>query len=82
MKCPYRKIKYTDGAKLIEDFGECYEKDCPFYGKTVLALVKDCGFVCDYEYLEWEDCIDCSAKEYCDRYQDYLRESENTDDNT
>ena len=36
--------------------------------KDRIALVKDCGFVCDYEYLEWEDCEECSAKQYCDRY--------------
>lgn len=44
-----------------------------------IALVKDCNFVCDYEYLEWEDCESCSAKAYCDRYQDHLRESEDTE---
>ena len=38
--------------------------------KDRIALVKDCSFICDYEYLEWEDCNTCSAKEYCDRYKD------------
>lgn len=33
-----------------------------------IALVKDCGFVCDYDYRDWEDCENCSAKEYCDSY--------------
>ena len=42
--------------------------------KDRIALVKDCGFVCDYEYLEWEDCESCSAKKYCDAYQDHLIE--------
>lgn len=46
--------------------------------KDRIALVKDCGFVCDYEYLEWEDCEDCSAKKYCDRYKDH-KESEDTE---
>lgn len=46
--------------------------------KDRVALVKDCYFVCDYDYLEWEDCESCSAKDYCDRYQDHLRESEDT----
>ena len=41
MKCPYRKSiihapKRTEGyyekfPKDIEEFGDCYEKDCPFY---------------------------------------------------
>lgn len=44
-----------------------------------LALVKDCGFSCDPEYFDLEECERyCSAKEYCDRYRDYM-ESENED---
>lgn len=35
-----------------------------------IALVKDCGFVCDIEYWEFADCKECSAKEYCDRYKE------------
>ena len=42
--------------------------------KDRVALVKDCGFVCDYEHLEWEDCENCSASQYCDRYKDHLIE--------
>lgn len=34
-----------------------------------IALVKEAGFHCADEI--WEpDCVDCPAKEYCDRYQD------------
>ena len=46
--------------------------------KDRIALVKDCGFVCDPDYLEWEDCESCSAKDYCDRYHDH-KESEDTE---
>lgn len=35
-----------------------------------IALVKDCGFVCDPDYFEWEDCEDCHAKEYCPKYEE------------
>ena len=42
--------------------------------KDRIALVKDCGFVCDYEIFEWEDCENCSAKKYCDRYTDHLND--------
>ena len=42
--------------------------------KDRIVLVKDCGFVCDYEYHEWEVCVYCSASKYCDRYKDYLTE--------
>ena len=44
MKCPYRKISYADGSKLVEDFGECYEKECPFYGRTVLKKRYEGGY--------------------------------------
>ena len=44
MKCPYRKIRYIDGAKSVEDFGECYEKECPFYGRIVLKKRYEGGY--------------------------------------
>ena len=41
-----------------------------FNSKDRIALVKDCGFVCDRDYWEREDCDTCPAKEYCDQYAD------------
>ena len=41
-----------------------------------IVLVKDAGFVCDDTYWEREDCNDCPAKEYCDKYQECLIEEE------
>lgn len=41
-----------------------------------LVLVKEGGFVCDYECRDYDECPHCSAKEYCDQYQDYLRDIE------
>ena len=35
-----------------------------------IALVKDCGFVCDHEYLDMDDCAVCSAKDFCDYFLD------------
>ncbi len=43
-----------------------------------IALVKECGFCCDPDYFDWEDCSACSAKEYCDYYHDRLEESAGT----
>ena len=49
------------------------------YGKTEmdwfnpedrLALVKECGFMCDYNSVQAEDCTICSARGFCDRYTD------------
>ena len=34
MKCPFRKETHTMGDWVVENFGVCYEKECPFYGKT------------------------------------------------
>lgn len=34
MKCPYRKEIIVIANRTVENFGECYEKECPFYGKT------------------------------------------------
>lgn len=42
--------------------------------KDRIALVRECGFRCDYDYLDWVDCESCSAREYCDTYQDHLTE--------
>lgn len=37
-----------------------------------IALVKDCGFICDYEIRDMDECAACPAKDYCD----YFLESE------
>lgn len=38
--------------------------------KDRIALVKECGFVCDPDCWMPGDCDCCSAKEYCDQYAD------------
>lgn len=35
-----------------------------------LALVKELGFVCDYDCFYLEECAHCSAQKYCDLYND------------
>lgn len=57
---------YVDGKKEMDWFNS----------KDRIALVKDGGFVCDPDFWEWEDCERCPEKEYCDKYQDRLAESE------
>lgn len=37
-----------------------------FIAKDRIALVKDCGFICDPDSREWEDCETCPAKQFCD----------------
>ena len=41
-----------------------------------IALVRDCGFRCDYDSFDLEDCAVCPAKEHCDLYIDRMCESE------
>lgn len=55
---------YVDGKKEMDWFNS----------KDRIALVKDGGFSCSPDYWEPEDCETCPAKEYCDRYQDRLKE--------
>ena len=40
-----------------------------------IALVKDCGFACDYEFRNMDECAVCPAKDFCD----ICLESERTD---
>lgn len=37
-----------------------------------IAMVKECGFHCNYESFEIEKCPKCPANEYCDYYEDQL----------
>lgn len=39
-----------------------------------IALVKDGGFTC--EYIELPECEECSAQEYCEKYQNYKEEAD------
>lgn len=39
-----------------------------------LVLVKECGFMCDYDAFQAEDCTVCSARAFCDRYTDVEEE--------
>ena len=33
--------------------------------KDRIALVKDCGFTCDYDIRRWVECETCPAREFC-----------------
>ena len=55
---------YVEGKKRMEWLDS----------KDRIALVKDCDFICEREYLEREDCPLCPAKEFCADYQEYLTE--------
>ena len=53
---------YTDGKREM-DWEDSQDR---------IALVKDCGFRCSEDVFEIDDCEICPAKEYCDRYSDYV----------
>ena len=44
--------------------------------KDRIALVKECGFHCDPDYFDLEECAVCPAKEHCDYYKDYIADME------
>ena len=52
--------KYYTNGKVEMDW---------YNAKDRIALVKECGFECDRDYVEPEDCEVCPAKEYCDYYE-------------
>lgn len=54
---------YDTGSKIEMDWYNPQDR---------LALVKECGFQC--VDMEWDECKTCSAKEYCDLYQDAVIE--------
>ncbi|MBR2388266.1 MAG: hypothetical protein IKB02_05805 [Clostridia bacterium] len=58
---------YKEGKKEMDWYDD----------KDRLALVKECSFRC--EYMEIDLCEDCPAKEYCDEYQDYIAELEESE---
>jgi len=37
-----------------------------------IFLVKDCGWDCGDDYFDSDECEECPAKEYCDKYKDYM----------
>ena len=53
---------YTDGKREL-DWEDSQDR---------IALVKDCGFSCDEDCFDIDGCEICPAKEYCDKYRDYV----------
>ena len=39
-----------------------------------LAMVRDGGYVCDDDSFDPDDCERCSAKDICEKYEDYMDE--------
>ena len=78
-------IKSTDGTvvgeikhitELVRDLPAKFWRD---WNKPEdrIALVKECGWFCDHEYLDREnDCPECPAVEWCEDYQDWLADKE------
>lgn len=58
--------KYYKDGKMEMDW---------FNRQDRIALVKECGFVC--EDIDLTICADCPAKQYCDGYKDYAEELQN-----
>jgi hypothetical protein len=59
--------------KYYEDGKVEFDWDNP---KDRLLLVKEGGFSCGIDLVDYDECPYCSAKEYCHQHQDYLRDME------
>ena len=62
----------------------CKELDSAYHGKIEmewddpedrLAMVK-AGWTCFEDYFDPDDCKDCSGREFCSMYKDYLKDAE------
>lgn len=76
--CEYSKFIDIEAHRLPQ-VDRCYQAgkremdwDNP---KDRIVLVRECGFYCDDEWFEWEDCDDCSAREYCEKFKERIRKS-------
>lgn len=65
-RVPQMDKYYTEGKKEMSWFR----------APDRIALVKDCGFTCDNDAFNLEDCPFCPAKEHCDLYNDSIRDRE------
>lgn len=45
-----------------------------YNSKDRTALVRECGFFC--VNMTMEDCVDCPAKKYCEKYKDCVESKE------
>lgn len=70
----YCELEVSRVKKMDKYYVEGKKRMNWFDSKDRVALVKDCNFMCDREYLEREACPLCPAKEFCDDYQEYLNE--------
>ena len=66
-RLPHMDKYYEEGKKEMDWYDE----------KDRIALVKDCSFRCADVDMDW--CEDCSAKQYCGLYEEYIEESEDTE---
>ena len=41
-----------------------------------LVMVRYCGFTCDHDTFDPDDCETCVAKDYCDLYETHVSEME------
>lgn len=59
MKCPFRKETHQIGDYTFENFGECYGKECPYFGKEQTKHRYEGGF----ETVILPICRRCEEKE-------------------
>lgn len=68
--CDIRVTRIPEMDKMWEPG----KKEMDWYkAEDRIALVKECGWFCNHEYLDREkDCPNCLASEWCEDYQDWI----------
>ncbi len=68
---------YEANCSNENEFIDSIDFDCEDIGKTVFLTkeeaeraLKSSKSICDYTKTDWNDCCDCSAKDYCDKYNE------------
>jgi hypothetical protein len=79
---------YCDGFE-DEEFIDIHARrfkdaDCEYRGRAEMdwnnsddrIFLAKHGWDCGYFFFDPEDCVDCCANEFCDLYQDYLKDED------
>ena len=70
--CDFIEIRPYRIPELDKEYRGHFEMDW-FDAKDRIALVK-MGWQCDDDSFDSDECAKCPAKDYCNRYEDYLEE--------
>ena len=61
-------IYYTENAVAFDE--TALGKSIFLTKQEAERALKDCEPICDYTKTDWNDCCECSARDYCDKYNE------------